>query len=72
MSYIYVGTLGCITTILVGNLVSLIVCQFQDHTPNDLPSGVLFPAIDKLYKRNDMRQGSVGEKKSKNMEESKL
>ena len=52
ISYMYLGTLGLLTTVIIG-IISYMVFCVNHHSPSDLPIGVLFPAIDKRFKRKN-------------------
>ena len=66
----YLGALGLITTVLVGSTISYIVFKMYGHSPNNLPKGVLYPAIDDLFIRN--HEENKNEKSINNSESSKL
>ncbi|CAG5102523.1 Oidioi.mRNA.OKI2018_I69.chr1.g340.t1.cds [Oikopleura dioica] len=54
ISYLYLGTLGLVTNLVVGSLVSFIICRVKKISPNQLPKIVLFPALDRLFSREEV------------------
>jgi len=59
ISYMYLGTLGLLTTVIVGCTISAIIqCTRWRVDPRELPKGVLFPPLDRKYKRYDSRKSS--------------
>lgn len=51
ISYMYMGTIGFITTFVVGSIVSLLTNRCIKHKPENLPKYVLLPCIDKMFQR---------------------
>ena len=51
ISYMYMGTIGFIVTIVVASIVSVITNRWLGQRPEDLPKNVLLPCIDKRFPR---------------------
>jgi len=62
ISYMYLGTLGLSVTLIVGTITSFFVYLKKRHSPCDLPKGVLFPAIDRMFKRREQEEKTDTEK----------
>ena len=52
MSYLYLGTIGLLTTFFVSALVSGVRYKLGKHHPANLPKFVLFRPLDNLFERS--------------------
>ena len=51
ISYLYLGTVGVVTTILISSIISGILVCTGKYSPKNLPEKVLFKPIDDLIPR---------------------
>ena len=51
ISYLYLGTVGVVTTILISSIISGILVCTGKYSPKNLPENVLFKPIDDLIPR---------------------
>lgn len=56
ISYMHLGTVGFLSTVIFGSIVSWMVYCVKRHSPNDLPHRVFFPAIDRRFERTNHTQ----------------
>ena len=68
ISYLYLGTVGMVSTVFVGCFVSWLVYRRNKHSPNDLPPHVLFPPIDRMFPRNQKHWESTEKELEKDKE----
>ena len=72
ISYLYLGTLGMLTTFILGSATSAIVYCVKRHSPKDLPEKVLFPPLDRRFPRYlSEREKETHQSESKEKNESK-
>ena len=45
------GTIGFITTFVLGSIISLLTNRCINHKPENLPNYVLLPCIDRMFPR---------------------
>ena len=51
MSYMYMGTIGFMTTFVVGSVISFLTNGCINHEPKLLPKNILLPCIDRMFPR---------------------